>query len=115
MSGFQLLDAEGAPVAVLLVMLPSVAYGAPPTPPAAAPDTFSVAALAALRGRLSPAVRVLKIDEASYPAIVRSFAPAQLPTWVLMRRGVELGRQPGLPTADEVGALLAPAAGPPGS
>ncbi|MDB5269122.1 MAG: hypothetical protein JWP58_2162 [Hymenobacter sp.] len=101
MTGSQAIEPEHPPAAVLLVMLP---------PPAryslAQPQAAFAAALATLQNRLGPAVRVLKIDEASYPAIVRSFAPAQLPTSVLMHHGVELWRRPGLPDAAEIDALL---------
>ena len=53
------------------------------------------------------AMRVLKIDEASYPAVVRRFGSSQLPACGLVRQGVALGRQQGLPEGDDiVGALL---------
>jgi hypothetical protein len=92
--------------AVLLVLLP----------PAAGEDSGGVgrtATLRHLRQRLGPAVRVLTIDEASHPAVVRSFDPPELPACVLMRQGVELWRQPGLPTAEALLATLAETA-PPG-
>ena len=102
MSVFQAVEAERPPAAVLLVMLP---------PPARyslnQPQGISAADLATLQSQLGPAVRVLRIDEASYPAILSSFAPAQLPTSVLMHHGVELWRRPGLPAAAEIDALLA--------
>jgi hypothetical protein len=88
--------------AVLLVLLP----------PAAGEDVGGVertATLRHLRQRLGPAVRVLTIDEASHPAVVRSFGPPELPACVLMRQGVELWRQPGLPTAEVLLATLAEA------
>jgi hypothetical protein len=37
---------------------------------------------------------------------VRSFGQPALPACVLVRQGVELWRQPGLPTADAVAGLL---------
>ncbi|GAB3868572.1 hypothetical protein GCM10028824_13830 [Hymenobacter segetis] len=86
---------------MLLVMLPP-----PARYPLAQPRGVSAVDLATLQSRLGPAVRVLQIDEASYPAILRSFAPAQLPTSVLMHHGAELWRCPGLPDADEIDALL---------
>ncbi|HET9503071.1 MAG TPA: thioredoxin [Hymenobacter sp.] len=92
--------------AVLLVLLP----------PAAGEDPGEAGPAATLRGlrqRLGPAVRVLSIDEASHPAVVRSFGPPELPACVLMRQGVELWRQPGLPSAEALLATLA-AAAPPG-
>jgi hypothetical protein len=82
---------------VLLVLLPL----APGSEAAAAR-----ASLGALQQQLGPAVRVLAIDEASHPAVVRSFGPAALPASVLVHRGVELWRQPGLPAAEAVANLL---------
>ncbi|MBF9238484.1 thioredoxin [Hymenobacter sp. BT683] len=81
--------------AVLLVLLPLVPAGEVP------PGTQSNASIRALQGRLGPAIRVLKIDEASHPAVVQSFGTPQLPACVLVRHGVELWRQHGLPE-DEV-------------
>lgn len=78
--------------AVLLVVLPL------PTGRVAPADRYR-AALGTLRQQLGPAVRVLAIDEASHPAVVRSFGLPALPACVLMRQGVELWRQQGLPTA----------------
>ena len=102
MSGSQPTDVGGTPAAsVLLVMLPTLGRR-----DETSPQLISAGALAALRHRLGPAVQILQIDEATYPAVVRSFAPTQLPTCVLMHQGVELWRQPGLPDADQVGALL---------
>ncbi len=83
--------------AVLLVLLPPAGPG---------PHHGQTAAwLRTLQARLGPTVRVLPVDEASHPAVVRSFAPAALPACVLMRQGVELWRQQGLLT-DE-GSVLA--------
>lgn len=99
MSVFQAVEPEYSLAVVLLVMLP------PPVRHSPAP-AISAADLATLQSQLGAAVRVLRIDEASYPAILRSFAPAQLPTSVLMHHGVELCRRPGLPAAAEIEALL---------
>ena len=102
MSGFQPTDVGGTPTAsVLLVMLPTLGCR-----DETSQHCISAGALAALRCRLGPAVQILQIDEATYPAVVHSFAPAQLPTCVLMHQGVELWRQPGLPDAEQVGNLL---------
>lgn len=79
---------------VLLVLLPIGARAAATT------------ALAALQQQLGAAVRVLAIDEATHPAVVRSFGPPALPACVLVRQGVELWRQPGLPDAEAVADLL---------
>ena len=111
MFGFQLFDGDGASTAAVLLVLQ-----APParTGPRQAGGTIPAAALAALQGRLGAAVRVLQVDETNYPAIVRSFAPAQLPTSVLMHQGVELWRRQGLPNAAEIGAMLVARMGTPG-
>ena len=77
--------------AVLLVLLPVVPRSE------VAGEAQTNASLRALQGRLGPAIRVLKIDEASHPAVVRSFGPPQLPACVLVRQGVELWRSQGLP------------------
>ena len=80
--------------AVLLVLLP---LGAGPA---------EAVALAAVQQQLGAAVRVLAIDEASHPAVVRSFGAPALPACVLVRQGVELWRQPGLPNAAAVAGQL---------
>ena len=81
--------------AVLLVLLPL-----PASP--AAPAT----SLRHLQQQLGRAVRVLAIDEASHPAVVRSFDTPELPACVLMRQGVELWRQQGLPSPEALLATL---------
>jgi hypothetical protein len=98
MPGPLTLPAQVSPVtAVLLVMLPPLA-GANAGQAAA----YSATDLAGLQRRLGTAVRVLKIDEANYAAVVHSFTPAQLPTCVLVHQGVELWRQQGVFQVDEV-------------
>lgn len=98
MAGPLTLPAQVSPVtAVLLVMLPPLAGSNAAQIPA-----YSATDLAGLQRRLGAAVRVLKIDEDTYPAVVRSFTPAQLPTCVLVHQGVELWRQQGIFQADEV-------------
>ena len=90
-----------AVVATLLVLLPGgVSDGAHRAPAA----TF--AGLPALQSQLGAAVRVLVVTEASHPAVVRSFRATELPSFVLMRQGVELWRQRGLPEGETIGALL---------
>jgi thioredoxin-like negative regulator of GroEL len=49
-----------------------------------------------LQRQLGSLVRVLRIDEATHPDVVQSFAITQMPAFVLLRRGVELWRQQGL-------------------
>ncbi|NVO31930.1 thioredoxin [Hymenobacter lapidiphilus] len=85
---------------VLLVLLPPAVAGQAPA--------LSIGALRALQARLGPGVRVLRVDEASHPTVVRSFSgqPATLPACVLVRQGVELWRQSGLPQAEIIEARL---------
>ncbi|WP_185282454.1 thioredoxin [Hymenobacter sp. NBH84] len=85
--------------AVLLVLLPVT------TPDSRQQHRIQVA-LEQLQQQLSPAIRVLKIDEATHPAVVHSFHAQQLPACVLVRQGVELWRQQGLPDAENEVALL---------
>lgn len=100
-------SALAADAAVLLVLLPTVGT-APPVRAA------TRAALQALQQRLGSVIRVLSVDEASHPAVVRSFQPADLPAFVLVRQGVELWRQQGLPEGEFIVAqLLARLALPP--
>jgi thioredoxin-like negative regulator of GroEL len=68
-------------------------------PPAAAnlTERSTLTALAdAIQARLGGLVRVLRVDEATHPDVVQSFAITQTPAFVLLRRGVELWRQQGL-------------------
>lgn len=97
MSVSPISPAAAADPAVLLVLLP---------PTGGAAGQPQQAALRALQHRLGPAIRVLKIDEASHPTVVRSFRATELPACVLVRRGIELWRQPGLPEGEELAALL---------
>lgn len=90
-----------ADAAVLLVLLP-LAFGRE-----LATQALTASAIRQLQQRLEPAVRVLKIDEASHPDVVRSFGPPGLPACVLVRQGVELWRQQGLPEDGAIATLLA--------
>ena len=85
-----------ADAAMLLVLLPSVGT---------APQV-RVAALATLQQELGAAIRVLTVDEVSHPSVVRSFQATDLPCFVLMRQGVELWRQGGLPEGEAIVPLL---------
>lgn len=91
--------------AILLVLLPPAASGAA--------QATTRAALHTLQQQLGAAIRVLRVDEASHPAVVRSFDGRGLPAWVLMRHGIELLRQPGLPAGAATVALLLSKLGPP--
>ncbi|AMR29447.1 hypothetical protein A0257_21680 [Hymenobacter psoromatis] len=84
--------------AVLLVLLP-------PAPSGAALVATS-ATLHTLQQQLGAAIRVLRVDEATHPAVVRSFDGRGLPAWVLIRHGVELWRQAGMPGSAATIALI---------
>jgi thioredoxin-like negative regulator of GroEL len=61
------------------------------------PQRVVLSALAdSMQTQLGSLVRVLRIDEASHPDVVQTFAITHLPAFVLLRRGVELWRQQGL-------------------
>ena len=57
----------------------------------------TLAAVQALQQRLGSVIQVLLVDENSHPTVVRSFQPADLPAFVLVRQGAERWRQQGLP------------------
>ncbi len=99
----QSLAVSGLPAdpAVLLVLLPTAVLGA-----AEPGRTATLAALNRLQQELGAAIQVLRVDEATHPAVVRSFDGRGLPAFVLTRHGVELWRQQGLPDADGIAALL---------
>ena len=88
-----------ASAAVLLVLLPPVGTAQPVR-------AATLAALQALQQQLGSTIRVLTVDEGSHPVVVNSFAPADLPAFVLVQRGVELWRQPGLPEGETIVAQL---------
>lgn len=88
-----------ADAAVLLVLLPPVGTAQPVR-------AATLAALQALQQQLGSAIRVLTVDEGSYPVVVRSFAPVDLPAFVLVQGGVERWRQQGLPEGEAIVAQL---------
>ena len=92
---------------MLLVLLPPV--GTAPQVRAA-----TLAALAALQRELGAAIRVLTVDELSHPSVVHSFQATDLPCFVLVRQGVELLRQGGLPEGEAIVPLLLEKLGPVG-
>lgn len=96
-SSMPLLSADAA---VLLVLLP-VALGA-----AQQTRLATISALEVLQQQLGSAILVLKIDQASHPTVVSSFQTAGLPAFVLVRQGVELWRQQGLPEGESIVPLL---------
>ncbi|TGE16563.1 thioredoxin [Hymenobacter elongatus] len=90
---------QSADAAMLLVLLPPV--GTAPQVRVA-----TLAALAALQRELGAAIRVLTVDEASHPSVVHSFHTTDLPCFVLVRQGVELLRESGLPEGEAIVPLL---------
>lgn len=75
--------------AVLLVFMPSERADRPQR---AALTTLTDL----LQGHLGGLLRILRIDEATNPDVVRSFAITHPPAFVLVRRGIELWRQEGM-------------------
>jgi hypothetical protein len=90
--------------AMLLVLLPTVGPGPQQETPLARKTT--VLLLKGLQQELGTAIRVLKVDEASHPAVVHAFDWQGLPAFVLLRDGAELYRQQGLPQGALMAALL---------
>ena len=93
------LPTDEAPV--LLVLLPTVAADA-----AVQAWTVTTAMLNALQTRLGTAIRVIRIDQASHPAVVRSFDGRGLPAFVLLEHGIEVWRQQGLPDGEPIVSQL---------
>jgi thioredoxin-like negative regulator of GroEL len=89
---------------MLLVMLPTVGPGPQQETPLARTATNLL--LQDLQAELGTAIRVLKVDEASHPAVVRAFDGRGVPAFVLLRDGAELYRQQGLPDGALMAALL---------
>ncbi|GAA3944504.1 hypothetical protein GCM10022406_28550 [Hymenobacter algoricola] len=90
---------------MLLVLLPPI--GTAPQVRVA-----TLAALAGLQREVGAAIRVLTVDEVSHPSVVHSFQATDLPCFVLVRQGVELLRQGGLPEGERIGSLLLEKLGP---
>lgn len=66
----------------------------------------SLVALAnSLQQQLGNRVRVLRIDEANHPDVVRSFDITETPAFVLVQQGVELWRQVGTPNEEMLSQL----------
>ncbi|GAB3637952.1 hypothetical protein GCM10027422_35420 [Hymenobacter arcticus] len=86
---------------MLLVLLPAVTSAAARRERAA-----TRVALDGLQRHLGTAIKVLPVDAADHPAVVRSFDGRDLPACVLLRHGVELWRQQGLPDGAGLAALL---------
>ncbi|MBO0951811.1 thioredoxin family protein [Fibrella forsythiae] len=58
-----------------------------------------------LQQRLPGSVRILKVDEALHPEVVKSFHLSQLPAFVLVQQGIERWRQEGVRRFDELTSL----------
>ncbi|MGI4735713.1 MAG: hypothetical protein ACRYG7_11100 [Janthinobacterium lividum] len=81
--------------AVLLVLLPLVATGI-----ARQVRATTRAMLDGLQLRLGTTIQILVVEEENNPDVVRSFRVTGLPTFLLLRQGIELWRQPGLPEGE---------------
>lgn len=92
--------------AVLLVLLPLGAGGL-------LQQARATALRVALQHRLGAAIQVLVVKEENDSAVVRSFRATSLPTFVLMRQGIELWRQAGLPEGEAIAKQLLRLAGSP--
>jgi hypothetical protein len=90
--------------AMLLVMLPTVGPGPQQETPRARTATNLL--LQGLQVELGTAIRILKVDEASHPAVMRAFDGRGVPAFVLLRDGAELYRQQGLPNSALMASLL---------
>jgi hypothetical protein len=90
--------------AMLLVLLPTVGSG--PGQESAPARTATNLLLNGLQVQLGAAIRILKVDETSNPAVVQAFDSQGVPAFVLLRDGAELWRQQGLPEGEPMAALL---------
>ena len=86
--------------AMLLVLLPTV------RPDARQGIANTALLLKKLQLELGAAIHILKVDEASHPAVVHAFEDLGVPAFVLLRNGLELWRQQGLPEGKQMAALL---------
>ena len=98
---FPLLPAHPA---MLLVLLPTVGSGVRQVSPLARTATNHL--LHGLQLRLGSAIRVLKVDQSTHPAVVHAFEGQGVPAFVLLRDGAELWRQQGLPEGEMMAELL---------
>jgi len=93
-----------AHAAMLLVLLPTVGAGTRQESPL--DRTATNLLLQDLQVQLGTAIRVLKVDEGTHPAVVHAFGGKGVPAFVLLRDGAELWRQQGLPEGKPMAALL---------
>ncbi|SFP94897.1 thioredoxin family protein [Hymenobacter arizonensis] len=90
--------------AMLLVLLPTVGAGVQQDTLLSRNATNVL--LKDLQAALGPAIRVLKVDAATHPGVVKAFDGRGVPAFVLLRDGEELWRQQGLPEGALMAALL---------
>jgi thioredoxin-like negative regulator of GroEL len=90
--------------AMLLVLLPTIGPGLRQETPLARASTLLL--LKTLQTQLGTAIRILKVDEDSHPGVVQAFDGQGVPAFVLLRDGVEIWRQQGLPQGELITALL---------
>jgi thioredoxin-like negative regulator of GroEL len=90
--------------AMLLVLLPTVGPGLWQETPLARASTLRL--LKGLQTQLGTTIRILKVDEGSHPGVVQAFYGQGVPAFVLLRDGVEIWRQQGLPEGELIAALL---------
>jgi thioredoxin-like negative regulator of GroEL len=89
---------------MLLVLLPTVGPGLWQETPFA--RASSLLLLKALQTQLGTTIRILRVDEDTHPGVVQAFDGQGVPAFVLLRDGVELWRQQGLPAGELIAALL---------
>ena len=89
-----------AHAAVLLCFMPDVSV----RQQAAEHPTLN-AVMSQLQKRLPPSVRMLRIDEAAHPEVVKSFNVIELPAFVLVRQGVEQWRREGVKAVRDVASM----------
>jgi len=93
-----------AHAAMLLVLLPTVGLGDKQETLSSRMVTNTM--LKELQLHFGDAIRVLKVDKATHPGVVHAFDGKGVPAFVLLRDGVELYRQQGLPEGEPMAALL---------
>ena len=85
--------------AVLLVFMPSA-------PATHEQRKLLVQPTDSVQGRFQTRLRVLRIDATNHPHVVHCFAVTLTPTFVLVREGLELWRQEGLPAEETLVSLI---------
>lgn len=62
--------------------------------------TDAMALIDSIHRHFADQINLLRIDPIQHPSVASSFHVAQSPTFILLRQGVELWRQTGLPHED---------------